>query len=534
MQALTLVDMGFLYTETVASPKHVAGLQIFTVPENYEGNFTRDLFDSLMSQDEIKKPFNLKLKKQLTGQYYWKEDDNIDLSYHVRFAMLPQPGNESQLLHFVEHQHETLLDRNRPLWEMVLIDGLEDNKFAIYLKAHHAFTDGAKANQLLMSYLSNRTDTPMTAFWNIEREQKEKELDSMLTSITKTSKKLSDQVKSIPSLTKLTTKLLFQAANIYKADMPTPFMAPKTPFSVSPKRARRAAISALPLTRVKRIGKMTGATINDVVVTICDMAIHNYLANKNFNLKKPLIAQMPMSLRDASDTVSNNQVAISLVELAYRGESPLERLMTIKDSCIKLKNETRLLTKEALTSYTMASQGLAVVSELLNLDTVLPPMGNVLISNVPGPREPLYMMGAKMDQCFPISVLPPGMSLNITLYSYNGSINVGLVSCRSALPDLTDLADYISNAFIELENEVLESAAASVSEQIALLAVNNDNSDIKQESLAVIEQILADAESANGVQIPAEDTKPTKRAKNTSAVDSTPTDTTTKTVPASA
>ncbi|WP_017221437.1 wax ester/triacylglycerol synthase family O-acyltransferase [Moritella dasanensis] len=534
MQALTLVDMGFLYTETVASPKHVAGLQIFTIPENYQGNFTRDLFDSLMSQDEIKQPFNLKLKKQLTGQYHWQEDNNIDLSYHVRFAMLPQPGNESQLLHFVEHQHETLLDRNRPLWEMILIDGLEDNKFAIYLKAHHAFTDGAKANQLLMSYLSKKTDAPMTAFWNIEREHKEKELDSMLTSITKTSKKLSDQVKSIPSLTKLTTKLLFQAANVYKADMPTPFMAPKTPFSVSPKRARRAAVSALPLSRVKRIGKMTGATINDVVVTICDMAIHNYLANKNFNLKKPLVAQMPMSLREAGDMQTNNQVAISLVELAYRGESPLERLMTIKDSCIKLKKETRLLTKEALTSYTMASQGLAVVSEFLSLDTILPPMGNVLISNVPGPSEPLYMMGAKMEQCFPISVLPPGMSLNITLYSYNGLINVGLVSCRSALPDLTDLAEYVNSAFTELENEVLTSATTSVTEQIALLTMPNGNSGIKQECLAIIEQILADTEKQDEVKTPVLDTKIIQPVKNTSAKNTITTDTTSKTVPASA
>lgn len=529
MQALTLIDMGFLYTETVTSPKHIAVLQIFTIPENYEGNFTRDLFDNLMSQDKIKPPFNLKLKRQLTGLYYWQEDHKIDLSYHVRFAMLPQPGSESQLLSFVEHQHETLLDRNRPLWEVILIDGLADNKFAIYLKAHHATTDGAKANQLLMSYLSENIDAPVTAFWNIGRKQKETAHDSMLTSMSKTSKRLSGQLKSIPSLTKLTTKLLFQAANVYKADMPTPFMAPKTPFSVSPKRARRAAISALPLTRVKRIGKMTGATINDVVVTICDMAIHNYLTNKNFNLKKPLVAQMPMSLRDASDTVTNNQVAISLVELAYRGESPLERLMTIKDSCIKLKNETRLLTKEALTSYTIVSQSLAVVSELLNLDTILPPMGNVLISNIPGPNEPLYMMGAKMVQCVPISVLPPGMSLNITLYSYNGSMNVGLVSCRSALPDLTDLADYVNSAFKELENEVLTSATTSVIEQIALLAIPNGNSDIKQESLAIIEQILADTVKRQEVTAPVIETKLTPPAEKIIT-----TDTTSKTVLASA
>lgn len=485
MEALTLVDMVFLYTETVTSPKHVAGLQIFSTPENYQGNFSRDLFDNLMSQQDVKKPFNQKLKKQITGQYFWQEDDNIDLSYHVRFAMLPQPGNDNQLLSFVEHQHETLLDRNRPLWEMILIDGLADNKFAIYVKVHHAFTDGAKANQLLMAYLSKNAESPMTAFWSVDRPQKERVAKSALTLLTDTTKLVSGHVKSIPSLTKLTTKLLFQATNMYKADMPTPFMAPKTPFSVSPKRARRAAMTSLPLARVKTLGRVTGATINDVVVTVCDMAIHNYLETRNVVLKKPLVAQMPMSLREASDTESNNQVAISLVELAYAGERPLARLMTVKESCQKLKSETKLLTKEALTSYTLASQGLAAASELLNLDTILPPMGNVLISNVPGPSKALYMMGAKMDKCYPISVLPPGMSLNITLYSYNGSIHVGLVACRSALPDLTELADYIDDAFSALENEVLDCAIESVADHIQLLS-SQSSQNIKQESIDVI------------------------------------------------
>ena len=162
------------------------------------------------------------------------------------------------------------------------------------------------------------------------------------------------------------------------------------------------------------------------------------------------------------------------------------RLMTIKDSCIKLKKEAKLLTKEALTSYTLASQGLALVSEILKLDTVLPPMGNVLISNVPGPKEALYLMGAEMQQCYPISVLPPGMSLNITLYSYNNSINVGLISCRSAMPDLTNLASFITEAFIELESAVLSSAALSVSEQISRLSFDNYTFDIKQESVSII------------------------------------------------
>jgi diacylglycerol O-acyltransferase len=500
MKALTLVDMGFLYTETVTSPKHVAGLQIFSIPDNYQGHFTRDIFDVLMSHEEVKKPFNYKVKTKLSGLMYWQEDNDVDLSYHVRFAMLPQPGNSDQLLSFVEHQHEGLLDRHRPLWELTLIDGLANNQFAVYIKAHHAFADGAKINQILLNYLNTDKKAPLKPFWSMDNPDsvEPKNSDNLLELMSKTSTKLSKQVQSIPSLTKLTAKLIFQGANIYNANMPTPFRAPKTPFSISPKRARRAAITSLPLARVKRLGRMTGATINDVVVSVCDMALHNYLANKNFELKKPLVAQMPINLREDNDKTSNNKIAISLVELAYSGEHPLERLMTIKESCLKLKKEALHLSDEALTNYSMASQGLAVISELLKLDTILPPMGNVLISNVPGPQSTLYMMGAKMETCFPLSALPPGMSLNITLFSYTDSINIGLIGCRAVLPDLTHIAAYIENAFQELENAVVKTAAISVSEQIAQIASGSGHFYANNESMTLIDSLLLGNESPTG------------------------------------
>ena len=265
-------------------------------------------------------------------------------------------------------------------------------------------------------------------------------------------------------------------------------------------------MAALPLDRVKRLGKITDATINDVVVTVCDMAIHNYLATKGVSLNKPLVAQMPISLRDKDDSTSNNRVAISMVELAYKGEYPLERLMTIKDACIKFKNEAKLLTDEALTSYTLASQGLAAATELLKVDSFLPPMGNVLISNVPGPRTPLYMMGAEMTKCFPISVLPPGMSLNITLYSYANNINVGLIACRSALPDLSDLAEYIEAAFAALETAVTQSAIETVTEQLHSLNNPDEYSAMRYESFAVIEQLLHEAANISADKEPELDT----------------------------
>ena len=183
---------------------------------------------------------------------------------------------------------------------------------------------------------------------------------------------------------------------------------------------------------------------------------------------------MPISLRDESDTLSNNRIAIVMVELAQSNATPLARLMAIKDSCSKLKKEAQLLPDQALTSYSLASQGLAIVSEVLGLDSILPPVGNVLISNVPGPKKTLYLQGAKLRECYPLSVLPPGISLNITLYSYLDQINVGLIACRSNLPDLANIGHYINDAFIELETVVMNSAIESVTEQLAQLSQGNN------------------------------------------------------------
>ena len=222
------------------------------------------------------------------------------------------------------------------------------------------------------------------------------------------------------------------------------------------------------------------------MVCICDIALHRYLSDLNYKLKQPLTAQIPVSLRDPTATTSNNRIAITMVELGHSDTTPLARLMAIKESCDRLKQEARSLSDEALTSYTLASQGLAVISELLKLDDVLPPVGNVLISNVPGPRKPMYMMGAEMQACFPLSALPPGMSLNITLYSYMNNLNVGLIACRTNLPDLTKLSGYIEDAFVELEQVVMNSAIDIVSEQITRLTHDEKLSQSMHELISVI------------------------------------------------
>lgn len=490
MKALTLPDMGFLYCETVSRPNHVAAMQIFDIADGYQGDYGEDLYQQLMQFTQIEKPFNYTLHTAYSGMMYWREGSNIELEYHVRRARLPQPGTREQLIEYIEHCHANLMDRSRPLWEMHLISGLANNQFAIYLKMHHAFTDGAKGNKIVLSYLSSQLDGQLQAFWSqtgFENKQPDTKVKtSLVHKLKHSSALLTKQARAVPSIVGLSSKLLLQGIKVYKANIPTPFTAPKTPFSVSPKRARRAATCLLPLARIKNIGKIAGTTINDVVVCICDIALHRYLSDLNFQLKQPLTAQIPVSLRDPNDATSNNRIAITMVELAHSDAAPLTRLMAIKEACDKLKQEASLLSDEALTSYTLASQGLAVISELLKLDTVLPPVGNVLISNVPGPRKPMYMMGAKMQECFPLSALPPGMSLNITLYSYMEQLNVGLIACRTQLPELTKISSYIEDAFSELEQVVMNSAIDIVGEQIARLSQDDALSTRMHEIISVI------------------------------------------------
>lgn len=491
---MTIPDMGFLYCETVERPNHVAAMQIFDIPEGKTAHYTHELFTEMLQHTGVETPFNYKVGAKLLGTLQWVEDQHVDLNYHIRHIMLPQPGSRHQLLEYVEQAHSNLLDRNRPLWEAHLISGLADNRFAVYIKMHHAFTDGAKANKIMMSYLSQDASQPLQPFWALKQfENKPRKAPTpILSSIFEASKQTRKHVSTIPSMLSLSSKMILQGAKVYKSNIPTPFTAPKAPFSVSPKRARRAATSQISLSRVKNISKISGTTINDVVVCICDIALHHYLKSIHFKLEQPLIAQIPISLRDEKDSTSNNRIAITMVELAHNTASPLVRLMEINESCNKLKKEAALLPDETLTGYSLVSQGLAMVTETLKLDSVLPPVGNVLISNVPGPRKPMYMKGAKLQECYPFSVLPPGISLNITLYSYMNDINIGLISCRSNLPQLSNLSAYIETAFIELEDAVMTSAIEIVSEQIAKLSADDHISDSMHNMIEAVNDSACD------------------------------------------
>lgn len=453
MAKMGIYDYAFLLTETADSPKHVAGLQIFEPPGDYPGDYVSDLLAALR-----KRPpgglFMLKLKGSLLGTPEWVEDASFDLDYHLRHARLPRPGSDAQLMDLVGRLHSVLLDRQRPLWELHVIEGLAGGRFALYAKIHHAYCDGITLVRLMMGTLNaSPDDKTLYASWESRHETRLREKARGLSErLQQGAGLLRRGMTSAFELSGLTLRFALQRIGMRRSRFPLPFTAPRTRLNTSVTRARRAAIGELPIAELKAVAKATGTTLNDVIVTLCDIALTRYLQDHKDAPHTPLVAQIPVSLRRDEDEQLGNQIAILPVTLGHAGREPLRRLAEIHESSSRLKEEASALSPDSVSLYTLAIQGAAQAAELMGLGDAVPPLGNVLISNVPGPREPLYLWGATLVASYPLSAIPPGLAMNITVFSYRGKFDVGVIAGYDAIPDIERLPEYMSDGLRALQS----------------------------------------------------------------------------------
>ena len=453
MPTLSFYDYAFLLTETADSPKHVAGVQIFRPPADYDGDYLSDLIEA-MKQRPAGPPFDFKLKGSLLSKPEWVQDDKFDLDYHVRRSRLPKPGSRHQLMELVGRLHSILLDRQRPLWEIHFVDGLEDGCFALYVKIHHSYCDGATLVRLLIETLNTSADDRrIRANWEATHtatfRQDSKGIGSKVDRGVGLFRRT---VETVTDLGGLVGRMTMQRLGLQPGHLPVPFTAPKTRLNSVVTRARRAAVGELPLDQLKAISKGTDTTLNDVVVTICDIALSRYLRRHHQTHKGPLVAQMPVSLRRDGNAQMGNQLAILPVTLGRVGQDPVRRLKAISRSAAEVKEDAAAMSPDAVSLYTLAMQGAAQAGELLGVAESLPPLGNILISNVPGPRVPLYLWGAKLVSAYPLSAIPPGLSMNITVFSYDGKFDIGFVAGYDAVPDIEVMPDFIDEAFEALKS----------------------------------------------------------------------------------
>lgn len=450
MKALSPLDQLFLLLERRNQPMHVGSLMLFRPPPEAGAVEIRGLVEEMARVDHAEPPFNQRLARKL-GLPFWTEDADFDLSHHFRHLSLPQPGRIRELLAMVSNLHASLLDREFPLWETTFIEGVADGRFALYSKMHHAMVDGVAAMRLLESILSHDPDARgMAPPWAVKRPPRRRQAASAAgptSALGVVLGQVKAQARSWPAVTRALLDTYRQArADSEFGDL---FRAPTTLFNRRIGSARRFAAQGWALPRVRAVGRKLGCTLNDVVLGMCASALRRYLLEQNALPSTPLITMMPMSLR-RDDSDCGNQVGMVLANLGTHIADPAERLGLIRRSVQASKQRLSQMTPTEIMNYTGLISGPAG----LNLALGIAPsrqLYNVVISNVPGPKQPLYWNGALLEGMYPVSIPVDGMALNITLVSYAEQLNFGLIACRRSVPQMQRMLGYLEQGLAELE-----------------------------------------------------------------------------------
>ena len=438
----------FLIPESREQPMHVGGLQLFVPPDGAGPDAIATLYREMVQTNDVARVFRRRPYRSLAtlGQWAWLDDADIDLEHHVRHSALPRPGRVRELLALASRLHSTLLDRKRPLWETHLIEGLEDGRFAVYTKVHHALMDGVAAMKLLERSLStdpDERDMPMP-FGELParpRPSKEPGGSALLQGLRTGANVVTDAVT-------LTPKLLDLAVHTLRS---LPGEAPKSMLNVDITGSRRFAADAWDIGRIKAVGKKADATLNDVVLAMCSAALRDYLLAEDALPDAPLVAMTPVSLRTSEEADGGNAVGAILCSLATDLGDPEARLLAVRDSMRAGKATLAGLSQLQITALSALVTAPLLVNSSLGAHRYIRPAFNLIISNVPGPPGPMYWNGARLDGHFPMSIPLSGQALNITVTSYDGRLNFGLTGCRRSLPHMQRLLHGLDEGLAQLE-----------------------------------------------------------------------------------
>ncbi len=449
MELMSPLDSLFLSAESREHPLHVGALQLFTPPADAGPTFVRDTHEAMLQCGDVA-PIFRKHPKAFHGALTnlgWSSDNDVDLAYHVRRSALPAPGRVRELLELTSRLHGNLLDRHRPLWETHVIEGLKDGRFAVYTKMHHALVDGVSGLTLLQQSLTtNPSDSEFRAPWSpapkrAARNQRRTRLHDV-----------TGMLGSVAGLGPSTLRLA--RAALLEQQLTLPLRAPRTMLNVPIGGARRCAAQSWPLDRIKAVKNAAGVSLNDVVLAMCAGALRAYLDDYDALPDAPLVAMVPVSLRNDNDSVGGNMVGAVLCNLATHLDDPAQRLHAIHSSMRENKNVMSQLPRAQAMALSMLLLSPAVVNSLPGFAKATPPPFNVCISNVPGAREPLYCNGARLDGNYPMSIAINGQALNITLTSSADSLDFGLVGCRRSVPHLQRVLGHLETSLKDLERAV--------------------------------------------------------------------------------
>ena len=477
MKALSGLDGAFLHLETPATPMHVASLHRFDLPPGYRKNFANEIRRQLARRLHLAPVLTRKLAPMPLqfANPVWVEESAPDMDWHVTSLRLPAPGTAAQLEDCAGELHSQLLDRSRPLWQITVIEGLESGQVAYYVKIHHALLDG-QAGVMLAQVLFDVSPKPAAPRRKkaagdgaSSAEATEAPESPGLLALAGAALKhdAAQYIKLVRHLPEVVTTLagLLGLGGASKGATPKAppkgglgqnfAFGPKTPLNGPITGERGFAGISLPLDALKALAAQHEAKLNDVVLALCSGALRRYLAQHGGVPRKPLIATMPISLRSAGNTEFTTQATLSLVNLQTHVADPIQRLRAIRDAAGAVKALARTAKNVIPTDFPSIGvpwllQSLATLYGKTKLAGAIPPIANVVISNVPGPPMPLYAAGARMTDYWPLSITEHGVGLNITVMSYAGTVGFGFTTARCAVPDARELTAALGEAFDEL------------------------------------------------------------------------------------
>ncbi len=481
MQPLSSLDAQFLYIESATTVGHVGSLLLLDPVSAPRGELKIErVREVLEPRLHLAPPLRQRLVTVPLGLGlpYWADDPDFDIEFHLRDVALPAPGDERQLGEQVARIHARPLDRTRPLWEMYLIHNVEGGLQALYSKVHHAAIDGVSGVEILATIMDigiePRVEEPPDEYWNPQRLPSSLELigRGLVAAATQPVDVIRTLPRALPHLADLPGAGLLPGAKTVSdfADSVLrlatagthgrslgrrAISTPPTPLNGAITAHRRFAFGSLPLTDIKAVKNAFAMTVNDVVMALCTTALRRWLLNHDGLPDQPIVVAVPVSVRADDQRGSNgNQVSVMLAEMPTHIADPAERLAGVQAALAEAKIHFDAVPASILqdmsTVIPTAMASLAARA-IFSMVTVGAFPFNLFVSNVPGPQVPLYVGGARVLGLYPVSAITDLTgALNITLFSYDGALDFGLIACRELVPDVWNLIDYLRDALDEL------------------------------------------------------------------------------------
>jgi diacylglycerol O-acyltransferase len=469
MKRLSGLDATFLHLETPEMPMHVGALHLFELPADFKGKFVNALRRHMAERLPIAPPLRRRL---------WTMPMNIsnpvwvdavpNLAQHIVEHKLParrsrKAGDLAALEAMVGRLHVQLIDRRRPLWKFHVIEGLAagengSRRVAMYTQLHHAAVDGQAAVALANAILdlSPEPRTPELRVSSREKRFKLSMVEMVSGAITNEVQQVTQLIRSLPatagSLGSAAARMAARSELLSgRKKAGSLGLAPRTALNAPVTAARAFAALSLPLPELKALGKAHDATLNDVVLWLVGSALRQHFAQCGQLPRKSMVAAVPVSLRAKGDTRADNQASMTLLSLGTQVADPGKRLAHIKAATRSMKSTLASVKNVLPTDFPSVgvpwlTEAASAIYRRATASQRLPPIANVAISNVPGPPVPLYLAGARMLTNYPCSIVTHGLGLNVTVQSYDQSLDFGLMADAQAMPDVRRLADAVRDA----------------------------------------------------------------------------------------